>query len=174
MVVPMPPRGTRDVADDDPLRRLFDVEYRGMVRLAGTILCGDRAAAEEAVQDAFLRVNGSLARIPEEKWGAYLRTAVVNAARAQIRRSRAAKRQPRLVPVAVAGPEDDAIAASAGRELMALVEQLPERQRTCLVLRYFEGLTDPEVAEAVGISVGSAKTHIHRAITTLRTKEIAR
>ena len=115
------------MVEPDPLRRLFDVEYRPMVRLAGTLLGGDRAAAEEAVQDAFLRVSPALSRVPEEKWGAYLRTAVVNASRMQVRRAKASKRQLRAVPDVVVDPEALAVGSASSREIMVHVEQLPER-----------------------------------------------
>lgn len=157
----------------DPVRALFDAEYLPMVRLAGAML-GSRAAAEEAVQDAFVQVSRTLDTVAPDKRGAYLRTAVLNAARTQVRRSRAAKRQARAVPELVATPEEHALRSAEAREVMALVDTLPERQRQCLVLRYFEGLTDPEVAEALGISMGSVKSHIHRALETLRTKGLAR
>jgi RNA polymerase sigma factor (sigma-70 family) len=48
------------------------------------------------------------------------------------------------------------------------VRRLPSRQRDCVVLHYFEQLTDREIGKALGISAGSVKTHLHRARERLR------
>ena len=45
--------------------------------------------------------------------------------------------------------------------------RLPRRQREAVVLRYYAGMTDAEIADALGVSVGSVKTHLHRAMATL-------
>ncbi|GAA2915343.1 hypothetical protein GCM10020221_08810 [Streptomyces thioluteus] len=49
--------------------------------------------------------------------------------------------------------------------------RLPELQRTMLVLRYYEGRTDPEIAEILGISVGTVKSSIWRSLRRLREDE---
>lgn len=54
------------------------------------------------------------------------------------------------------------------RELVAALDGLPRRQREALVLRYWLDLTDRELAEAMGVSPGSAKTHIRRGIAALQ------
>ena len=183
MTEPQHPGATRPISREavvvhvDPLRALFDDEYQPMLRLASAVL-GDPTAAEEAVQDAFVAVSRVLPSGRIENAAAYLRTAVMNASRSQMRAAGAAKRRVRAVPGvemgAVSGPEDTAIQAAAGREVMAVVDGLPRRQRECLVLRYFAGLSDTEIASTLGISVGNVKSTIHRALEKLRTKGLSR
>jgi len=45
--------------------------------------------------------------------------------------------------------------------------RLPRRQREAIVLRYYAGMSDGEIAEALGVTTGSVKTHIHRAMAAL-------
>ncbi len=167
--VPPPIDPARTVAHDDALRSLFAEQYVAMVRTA-TALLGRRADAEEVVQEAFIRMGAVIDRVPPETRTAYLHRVVVNQARGSLRHDRARKRQPRPLAEAASTPEDDAVASDGARRLLALLDELPERQRTCLVLRYHAGLTDTEIADALGLSLGSAKTHLRRGLEALRTK----
>ena len=54
--------------------------------------------------------------------------------------------------------------------MWAFVGTLPPRQRAVIVLRYYEELTEPEVAELLGISVGTVKSQAHRALAALRAR----
>lgn len=157
------------VDDDDLLMALFTRQYGSMVRMA-TALLRSRAIAEEVVQEAFVHVEPRLGCVAPEGHAAYLRQAVMNGARSAIRRDRAKKRQPILVREVSASPEDTVVLHDDQRRLLVMLDQLPLRQRQCLVLRYYEGLSDTEVAGALGISAGSAKTHIRRGLEALRTK----
>jgi RNA polymerase sigma factor (sigma-70 family) len=64
----------------------------------------------------------------------------------------------------------------SGTELRAVLWQalarLPELQRTMLVLRYYEGRTDPEIAEILDISVGTVKSSIWRSLRRMREDEV--
>ena len=167
-----PPRATADVVrpiEDASLRVLFRSQFEPMVRVA-TALLGDRAAAEDVVQDAFVAVGRKLATL-EGSEVAYLRRAVVNGCRGSVRRGRAAKRQ----PVALVTDPGDAAGAdvAAGRRadharILVALDGLSGRQRQCLVLRYYAGLTDAEIAHATGLHIGSVKTHIRRGLDALR------
>ena len=148
------------------LRELYRSQWEPMVRVA-TALVGDRAAAEDAVQDAFVSVGRKLGSL-EGSEVAYLRRSVVNECRAVGRKGRAAKRQ----PVALATDAEGADVAAAERaqheRILVALDALSERQRQCLVLRYYAGLGDAAIAEAVGINIGSAKTHLRRGLAALR------
>lgn len=159
-------------AGNDPLRHLFDHQYQSMVSLA-TALMGNRAQAEEVVQEAFLRVGPRLPAIGDGSAVAYLRTAVMNQARSELRRGRAAKRRAVPLRMVADGPEDEAVRSDERRRVLAALDRLPVRQRQCLVLRFYAGLSDPEVAATLEISVGSAKTHIRRGLESLRATEVA-
>jgi RNA polymerase sigma-70 factor (sigma-E family) len=144
----------------DPLRALFDDHYAGMVRLAALLL-GNPASAEDVVQEAFVAVDRHLSRIEPAARYSYLRRAVVNGARSTTRRSLALKRQVVVEP-APDEPEDPAVHHDRRRRVSAALAQLPERQRHCLVLRYYGGMSDREIAEHLNLALGSVKTHLQR------------
>ena len=154
------------VVDVDPLRALYAAHYVTMVRMA-TALLGDATAAEDVVQDAFLAVDRSLRNVPDAARLAYLRKAVMNGSRSSIRRSRAIKRQPIPTRDDVTMPDDAAVRHDQQTRVIVALDALPFRQRQCLVLRYYGGLADREVAETLGISLGSAKTHLRRGLDAL-------
>jgi RNA polymerase sigma factor (sigma-70 family) len=144
----------------DPLRELFDTHYGPMVRLAALLL-GSAASAEDVVQDAFVAVDRHLPRIEPAARPAYLRRAVINRARSVTRRSRALKRQV-VVERLVVESEDAAVDDDRRRRVAEALAGLPERQRHCLVLRYYGGMTDREIAEHLNLAAGSVKTHLQR------------
>ena len=166
---PSPGSTVVPIRSGDLLDELFTEHYSGMVRLASALL-GDRAVAEEVVQEALVRVEPQLRSIDPASHAAYLRRAVMNGARSAVRLDRAKKRQPILVREVTSTPEEEAVLRDDQRRLLVLLDQLPMRQRQCLVLRYYEGLSDSQVADAVGISAGSVKTHVRRGLEALRNK----
>jgi RNA polymerase sigma-70 factor (sigma-E family) len=144
---------------DDPLVDLYRERYEPMVRLA-YLLTGDRGVAEELVQDAFVRVHRNWQRATNPP--AYLRTAVVNATRSWGRHKAVEiRRQPRP-------PEPDVLVAD---EMWDALQVLPERQRTAIVLRFYEDLPDARIAEVLGCREATVRTAIHRGLARLR-KEI--
>jgi RNA polymerase sigma-70 factor (sigma-E family) len=126
-----------------------------MVRLARLLTAGD-PAAEELVQDAFLRVRARWDAI--ENPAAYVRAAVVNGCRNHQRRRKIERRQT---------PAHN-VADGARFELRAALESLPVRQRTAVVLRYYEDLPEAEIAELLDCSVAAVKSLLHRAVQDLR------
>jgi RNA polymerase sigma factor (sigma-70 family) len=151
----------QSVAGSD-LRSLFDSHYAPMVRLA-TVMLGHNAAAEDVVQQAFVALDRRLSGLRPGAEAAYLRTSVVNGCRSHVRAGRARKRQ--LVLVREGSPplpEDEAVRDEKQRAVLAAIDALPRRQRECVVLRYYLGLADREIAETLGLALGSAKTHLRR------------
>lgn len=136
---------------------LFRAEYEPMVRLAFLML-GARPEAEDVTQEALAQVHLRWARLANP--AGYLRRAVVNGCLDILRRRGVARRAAslRVVDTTDLGADEmsDALAA------------LPERQRAALVLRYHEGLRDHEVAAALGVRPGTAKSLIHRGLARLR------
>ncbi len=153
----------------DALTVLHREQYRPLVRLA-TLLLGDVETSEEVVQDAFVRLQlrwGGL-RDPE-KAPAYLRSAVLNGARSTLRRRKVRDRHAdrrrvlSLAPSAEAG----ALAGAEHLRVVAAVRSLPGRQREALALRYYLDLSEKEMAEAMGVSAGAVKTHLHRGLAAV-------
>jgi RNA polymerase sigma factor (sigma-70 family) len=137
-----------------------------MVRIA-TALLGDRAAAEDVVQDAFVAVGRRLGTITGSEV-AYLRRAVVNGCRGAVRRSRTATRRPVALGSDSAGADVAAAERADHQRILRALDGLSGRQRQCLVLRYYAGLSDAAIADATGLHVGSVKTHIRRGLEALR------
>ncbi|WP_246209949.1 SigE family RNA polymerase sigma factor [Nocardioides piscis] len=149
------------------LAELYAAHRLGLVRLA-VLLVDDLASAEDVVQDAFTalaRRSGGL-RDPSAAVG-YLRVSVVNGARSMLRRRRTVRGYVPPRPLEPEGPEDRAVVAEEHRELLDAVKALAPRQREVLVLRYWSGLSEAEIAHALGISPGTVKSTASRALDVL-------
>jgi RNA polymerase sigma factor (sigma-70 family) len=150
---------------------LFQTEGRSLVRLA-RLFVDDRDAAEDIVQEAFLRLARHAGRIESaDRAPAYLRSIVLNLARDHNRRGLMSLRHH-----ATAGREldvDDGDVAEVlarsdeHRRVVEAVRGLPRRQRDCVTLRYFEQLSIGDVAATLGLSPNSVKTHLRRALDAL-------
>lgn len=150
---------------------LYRSEYRNLVRLAA-ILVDERGLAEELVQDAFVaaaRTSGASALRDPSAAPAYLRSAVLNRARSHLRKRGVRRRHLRSVGPPPNEPAADgpALQADATRRMIDALHRLPERQREVLVLRYYAELSESEIAETLGISAGTVKTHAHRGLAAL-------
>jgi RNA polymerase sigma-70 factor (sigma-E family) len=157
---------------DEAVAALFDEHYAGLCRLA-TLLLGDRGRAEEAVQDAFVRTLAGWRRLRQpERAGAYLRVAVVNECRSRGRRRATELRGNRRVAATQPGAATSPPIERAGETLVVLaaVRTLPPRQREAVVLRYYGDLSEAEVADALGCSVGTVKSQLAKARATLATR----
>ena len=157
-----------------PAGQLIDELYRGHARrLTGmaVLLVGDRASAEDVVQEAFLGLFRGLGRLSDpDRAVAYLRTSVVNGCR-NVLRSRARARLRRVThDVAAWSAEAAALDGEERREVLLAVAALPRRQREVLVLRYFLDLTDNEIAADLGVSRGTVVSTASRALAALARK----
>jgi RNA polymerase sigma-70 factor (sigma-E family) len=133
------------------------------------LLTGDAHLAEDLTQEAFVRAFGryrDLRRPDAFEW--YLRRTVVNLTRSHFRRRRTERdylaAQPRREAVE---PGFDPTEQDA---MWRTLQTLPERQRAAIVLRYYEDLTDAQVADALRCPVGTVKSLIHRGLERLRTE----
>lgn len=147
----------------DGFEQFFRESWPGACRLA-CLLTQDPTAAEEIAQDAFSRMYATWGRA--EVPAAYLRTTIVNGS-ANWRRH--AKVHRAKLPL-LATP---ATAELAFDELADAVARLPFRQRAVIVLRYHAGLSEAEIAEAIGCRPGTVKSLASRALARLH-KEMTR
>ena len=152
---------------DGVVEAMFREHGRALVRLA-RLFVDDRTAAEDVVQEAFIRLSRALHRIEEhDKAVAYLRSIVLNLARDHNRRGLLSLRH-RLPDERRAVSTEDQVELDEGqREVVEALKRLPARQRDCLVLRYYLELSNPEIAETLGVSVNSVKTHLRRGMEML-------
>ncbi len=146
------------LSTDAAFAAFFSESKTPMHRLA-YLLTGSAVQAEEAVQESFVRVFERWTRIDDP--GAYLRRSVINRCTSWHRhravvlrtRSRVATNESYL-------DQPD--------ELTDALAQLPARRRAVIVLRYYERLDLDEIADALGVSVGTVKSTLHRALAQLK------
>jgi RNA polymerase sigma-70 factor (sigma-E family) len=139
-----------------------------VLRFAG-VLTADRALAEDVVQEVLIRAGkrwDKLDRLDHPEL--YVRKMIVNEYLSWRRRSW------RLLPTGSADEVDDRVTPDhAGQHaerdaLLAELGKLPRRQRTVLVLRYYQGLSDTEIADVLGCRPGTVRGYASRALATLR------
>ena len=168
--VPLPAGGHRD-ADwdaDEAVRQLYASHWPAMVRLAALLL-HETATAEEVVQDAFVALHRRWPSLRDPGSGVgYLRTSVVNGCRSVQRHRQVEVRHRSPSAPSPAGPEERAVDAETDAAVMAAVRRLPVRQQEVLVMRYYADASESEIAETLGISRGSVKSHAHRGLAALR------
>ncbi len=151
--------------------RMFHQEGRSLVRLA-RLFVDDRDAAEDLVQEAFIRLSRSAGRIEDErKAPAYLRSIVLNLARDHNRRGLLSLRHyqtaGREIGVDPGSYDDDLVRSEAHQAVLQAVRDLPRRQRDCITLRHFEEMGIESIATMLGLSPNSVKTHLQRAMAAL-------
>lgn len=142
----------------------------GLVRLA-CLITRDWEEARDAVQDALISVYPRWSALGEQGRDAYVRRAVTNACLTHLRRLRRVRPvgDPALLAEApVAG--DHEVEFAVADAAWALCADLPTVQRAAVVLRFYDDLSYADVARALGCPEATARSHIHRALKTLRTR----
>ncbi|MFH8338736.1 SigE family RNA polymerase sigma factor [Streptomyces sp. AM6-12] len=147
-------------------------ERRASLYATAYHLTGDRFEAEDLLQSALFSTYRAWDRISDKAAvGGYLRRTMTNLHISAWRRRKLNEYPTEELPE-TPGETD----AMRGTELRAVLWQalarLPELQRTMLVLRYYEGRTDPEIADILNISVGTVKSSIWRSLRRLREDEV--
>jgi len=151
----------RSLDFDDTFRRCFGPMVRSLA-----VAAGDREVAADCVQDAFMRAFVRWNRVSrlDDPVG-WVRHVAVNRMRDHFRKSerggRAVGRLRQQQPLVAAAPSEPS-------ELAALLAQLPTQQRIAAALFYVEDLSVAEIADAMRLSEGAVKYHLHAARTTLR------
>jgi RNA polymerase sigma-70 factor (sigma-E family) len=167
-VLPVGTRRAEQTVDADVLvAQLFTSEAARLVSLA-RFFVDDRTAAEDLVQEAFIRLARNTHRIREHgKAAAYLRTIVINLARDHNRRGLVSLRHRPPAVLDEPSAEEHAAATESRREVVAALRALPVRQRDCVALRYYLELPIDEIAATLGLSANSVKTHLQRGLRSL-------
>jgi RNA polymerase sigma factor (sigma-70 family) len=157
--------------DDDALGVLYDRFGRLAYRLAFRIL-RDRALAEDAVQEAFLAVWRSADAYKREraKPSTWILTVVHRRAVDLVRREQIRRGEPlEVAPEPSVGPVDeDAVLRDRRAAVQAALTELPGEQRQALELAYYGGLTQSELAERLGVPLGTVKSRMFAGLGRLR------
>lgn len=159
----------RETAGPGPvdIAALFDAEALSLTRLA-RFYVDDKTAAEDLVQEAFIRFTRHIGRLRDpERAAAYLRSTVINLARDHNRRGFVSWRhRPPAQPDAPSAEDTAEDRAERAAVILAL-RALPRRQRDCVTLRYYYDMPIAQIAESLGLSANTVKTHLQRGLTSL-------
>ncbi len=143
-------------------------ERRASLYATAYHLTGDRFEAEDLLQSALLSTYRAWDRIADKAaLGGYLRRTMTNLHISAWRRRKLNEYPTEELPEAP-GEQDTMRGTELRTVLWQALARLPEQQRTMLVLRYYEGRTDPEIADTLNISVGTVKSSIWRTLRRLR------
>ena len=158
---------TTDDSSASRLEELYVQHAPAALRLA-YFLTGDREAARDLVQDAFVRMAGRFRHLRQpDAFDAYLRRTIVNLHASGLRRLRAERSSlAREAALSVPAAEEDA--HGAHDEMWHAILSLPPRQRAAIVLRYYEDLNESQSAEILRCSVGALNQLVARAMANLR------
>jgi RNA polymerase sigma-70 factor (sigma-E family) len=153
------------VASPARVADLYRAHLPAATRLA-YLLTGDRAAAEDVAQDAFLKAAGRIGGLRDEAaFGAYLHRSVVNRVRNRARRLtlERAHLHDDSSPVPYELPD-----VATRDRLWAAMQRLPHRQRAALVLRFYLDLSEADTADRLGCRPGTVKSAVSRGLAALR------
>jgi RNA polymerase sigma-70 factor (sigma-E family) len=146
------------------------VEARGagLTRLAFVLSGGDEHLAHDLVQNTLLKAYRQWGRVSAAgSLDAYVRRMLVNEYLSW-RRRRSSREVP--VPDVPDVPSEDLLPEGTSTDLWSVICTMPPRQRAVLVLRYYEDLSDREIADVLGYRVGSVRVIAGRALSELRRK----
>ncbi|MEW2384198.1 SigE family RNA polymerase sigma factor [Micromonospora sp. NPDC047707] len=154
--------------EDDRARLAEFVASRtlALMRVA-YLLTGDRHAAEDLFQSALARTIPKWRTLRHADPEGYLRTVMYREQVSWWRRLRR-RREIALTGADEAVQQDPSGGTDVRLAMRAALRHLPPAQRTVVVLRYYEDLTETQVAEALGCTVGTVRSRTHRAVSRLR------
>ncbi len=155
---PVPSARPRTLGD------LYAAHRVRLVRLA-VLLVDDHSAAEDIVQEAFTGLHRNWSTLRDEAAAlGYLRTAVLNGSRSTLRRRRTARDYVPPHTTNARSAESLAMLSAEHQAVVDALSALPYRQREVLVLRYYGGMSEAEIAELTGISRGAVKSNASRGL----------
>ena len=142
-------------------------------------ITGDADAANDCAQEAFIRAYRALHQYdPSLPFGPWLYRITTNASLNYVQRWHAretpVEELPERATEAEVGPEATAVRREEVAEVVAAMAELPPSYRAALTLRHMQQLSYQEVADALGIPLGTVKTHLHRARAALKVRIAAR
>jgi RNA polymerase sigma-70 factor (sigma-E family) len=155
------PRKAHTPVAGDRLRTAFEEHADSLLRLC-VLLTRNRAEAEDLVQESFIRIAPKIEALDPAATWPYLRRIALNLWKNRVRRLVLEARHRRIV--------SEVAAEDLGAERAAVwtaMQRLPARQRACVVLRYYEDLSEAATASVLGCSVGTVKSQTSRALSKL-------
>jgi RNA polymerase sigma factor (sigma-70 family) len=159
--------------DAGAIAALFRDHHAELVRLA-LLMVRDLPTAEDVVQDVYMSLHRRSRAQAVDAPLPYVRAAVLNGCRSVLRRRGIARRVGLTYrawigdgTTALASAESEVILSEDRRQVLGALTRLPRRRREVLVLRYYLGLSEAEIAAVLGISAGTVKSTAARALAAL-------
>jgi RNA polymerase sigma factor (sigma-70 family) len=163
-LVPIPVQWDADRA----LTAIYCDHYRCLVGLA-LLLVQDLTTAEEVVQDSFVAMHTTWSRLRDcDKALAYLRRSVVSRSRSAPPHRAVIERNASGPGSGLSGAEPGTLPSQEHATVVGALPSLPARQREALVLRYYGGLPEAQIAAAMGVSEEAVRRHLTRATAALQ------
>ncbi|GGS89138.1 SigE family RNA polymerase sigma factor [Nonomuraea sp. NPDC050227] len=160
-----PTPGPPDAGREAALTQLFETHYTGLLRLAVLLGADD---AEDIVAEAFCQLHRRWSRLRSAEAALpYLRSVVCNLARMRLRHLQVIRKHTDWTTDLERSAESVALLHDDQKALIEALQRLSARQREALVLRYWLGLRESDIAEAMSISCGAVKAHTSRGMATL-------
>ena len=157
--------GTRESSRDSDFMEFVRARSLSLRRTA-YLLCGDWSSGDDLVQEALAKVYVAWPRIAATEAAlSYTRTTML---RTYLNEKRKWRREVNLgdVPEHPTDDQDTALTVT----LSALLRQLPSKQRAVLVLRFYQDLSVPQIADELGIPEGTVKSQLSRGLATMRVR----
>ena len=149
--------------------------YAGDVRRFALYLCGDVVIADEITSDTFVRAWMAAGRIRQPTVKSYLFTIARNAYTDLLRRAARHTQLDENMPDTRISAQTQMEQSAEVRAVLAALQQLPEMDRTVLLLRTLDEMPYEEIAETLGIPVVSARVKVHRArLKLMQTRQARR
>ncbi len=156
-----------EAATTPPIEELFLRYAPGAFRLA-LLLTGDRSTAEDLVQEAFVRVVGRFGHLRNgASFETYLRRTIVNLTKNTWRRRAVERAHP---PSAIEVLEAHDAAVLERMVVWRTLQELTERQRVAIVLRFYEDLSEDDIASIMRCPTGTVRSLLSRGMAALRTE----
>lgn len=149
---------------EEALRRAFEQHYTALLKLC-VALSGRRDEGEDIAQEAFVRAAPRIHDLQPQQVLPYLRRVALNIWRNRLRRLAV---ESRLGRTRRESHQDPSARVDERAVILEALSLLPVRQRACVVLRYFDDLSERETASILRCSVGTVKSQTSRALAKLR------
>ncbi len=168
--------------------KAFELLVARHTRLAGAVAMGvvsDYHAAKDVVQESFVKVLSNVHSLEDpSRFKGWLRNIVRTTALDALRRRKVAGRSAASLPgqdsdsaplpADVLQPDDVMQRAELREQIREEIAELPESQREVVMLKYLEGLSYEEIAQVLGLTIGTIESRLFRARTSLRSRLITR
>jgi RNA polymerase sigma-70 factor (sigma-E family) len=158
-------RAVGNVVAGDELRRAYVAHWAALVRLC-TLLIGDKATAEDVVQDVFIRARDRIGSLSEEDVYPYLRRGTINGWRNVLRHRRGERSA--VAKLTDVGGRDPLTDVDERGAMWEQIVRLPPKQRAVVVLRFYEDLPDRTIAQLLGCTQITVRSQAKRALAKLR------